>query len=93
MTREMIIRERIRFFLLGVLVIVGAIFLMGATTDKPIIENGRYQISAWGDDEAHGSFIVDTVSGETRIVYMYKELEDGKSMIKSNLNKPFSLIK
>jgi len=41
MTREMIIKERIRFFLLGVLVIVGAIFLMGATTEKPIIESGR----------------------------------------------------
>jgi hypothetical protein len=76
-----------------VFVIVGAIFLMGATTEKSIIENGRYQISAWGDGGAHGSFIVDTVSGETRIVYMYKELGNGKSMVKSNLNKPYSLIK
>ena len=93
MTRETIIKERIRFFLLGVLVIVGAIFLMGATSEKPIIENGRYQISSWGDDEAQGSFIVDTVSGETKIAYMYKELEDGKTMIKSNLNKSFSQMK
>ena len=84
------IKERVRFLLMGILMVAGAIFLMGATTEKPIIENGRYQLSAWGDGQAHGAFVIDSVSGETRIVYMYKELEDGKSMVKNNLNKPFS---
>jgi hypothetical protein len=88
-----LLKERVKFFCLGMLMVLGVVFLMGSTNDKVVIDNGRYQVSAWGDGKAHGAFIVDTVSGETKIVYRYKELGDKKSLERSDLNKPFSKIK
>lgn len=94
MTKDKLLKERVKYFLLGVLVIIGAVFLMGANNkDSVVIDNGRFQISAWGDGKAHGAFIVDTISGETKIVYRYKELGDKKSLERSYLNEPFINIK
>jgi hypothetical protein len=93
MTENRIFRERIKYFLLGMLVMIGMIFLMGAKNDTVVIDNGRYQISAWGDGKAHGAFIVDTISGETKIVYRYKELGNSKSKERNYLNEPFSSIR
>ena len=91
MTKEQIIKERIKYFLLGLLTVIAAIFLMGTTHHNDVvIDNGRFQISAWGDSKTHGAFIVDSVSGKTKIVYQKKELGDGKSVKISNLNMPFS---
>lgn len=93
MDQDRIIKERIRFFLLGVLIVIGAIFLMGAADTQLSIDNSRYQISAWGDSKAHGAFIVDSVTGKTKIVYHYEERGDGKAVVeKDNLNKPFNKI-
>ncbi len=92
MIQDRTIKERIRFFQLGALIVVGAIFLMGAADNQLSIDNARYQISAWGDSKAHGAFIVDSVTGKTKMVYHYEELGDGKTLEKSNLNKPFNKI-
>ncbi len=93
MVHNRIFRERIKFFLMGMLVVLGMIFLMGATNDTVVIDDGRYQISAWGDGEAHGAFIVDTISGETKIAYRYKE-KDGRGYLeRDNLRKSFSKMK
>ena len=90
-----VIKERLKFFCLGILVVLGAVFLMGTTNhrDQVIIDNGRYQVAAWGDGKAHGAFITDTISGETKIVYRYKEMGNSKSLERSELNKAFSKIK
>ncbi len=88
-----LLKERVKFFCLGILVVLGAVFLMGTTNDQVLIDNGRYQVAAWGDGTAHGAFIVDTVSGETKIAYRYKEMGNKKSLERSELNKPFSKIK
>ena len=90
-----LIKERVKFFCLGILVVLGAVFLMGTTNhrDQVIIDNGRYQVAAWGDGKAHGAFITDTISGETKIVYRYKEMGNSKSLERSELNKVFSKIK
>jgi hypothetical protein len=94
MTENRIFRERIKYFLLGMLVVIGMIFLTGAKkNDTVVIDNGRYQISAWGDGRAHGAFVVDTISGETKIVYRYKELGNSKSKERNYLNEPFSSIR
>lgn len=93
MTENRIVKERIRFFLLGMLVVVGMLFLIGASNDKVVIDNGRYQISSWGDSRAHGAFVVDTISGETKIVYRYKELGDSTFKERNSLNEPFSKIR
>lgn len=90
-----LLKERIKFFCLGILVMLGVVFLMGTSNqhEKVVIDNGRYQVAAWGDGKAHGAFVTDTISGETRIVYRYKEMGNGKSFERSNLNQPFSKIK
>ena len=92
MNQDRIIKERIKFFLLGVLIVVGAIFLMGAADTQFNVDNSRYQISAWGDSKAHGAFIVDSVTSKTKMVYHYEERGDGKALEKDNLNKPFNKI-
>lgn len=93
MTENRVVKERIRFFLLGMLVVIGMLFLVGASNDKVVIDNGRYQISAWGDSRAHGAFVVDTISGETKIVYRYKELDDSTFKERNSLSEPFSKIR
>lgn len=88
-------KERLKFFCLGILVVLGLVFLMGTTNhnDKVVIDSGRYQVAAWGDGKAHGAFITDTISGETKIVYRYKEKGNDKALERSNLNMPFSKIR
>jgi hypothetical protein len=93
MVRRHWVNEKIRYFLLGALVVIGIILLTGAAPDKqPVLENGRFQISSWGDETRFGAFVVDTVTGKTKIVYHYKELANGKFLEKDNLNKPFSTM-
>jgi hypothetical protein len=82
-------KGRVYFFFLGVLMVLAVFLLMGA--DAPAPSYGRYQISAWGDSTAHGAFIVDTTSGETKIVYRYKE-ENGGQKVRDHLNKSFHSI-
>jgi hypothetical protein len=48
----------------------------------------RYQVSAWsGSGIGYGAFVVDTTTGETKMVYM--NVGDEK---RNHLGKPFSAI-
>lgn len=59
--------EKAKFFLLGMLVVIGFLILTGAVGNAP----GRYQLEAWGAGGiGFGAFVTDTVSGETKIVYL-----------------------
>jgi len=90
-----IFKERIKFFIIGALAVAGAIFLMGAnSSDTIVLDNGRYQISAWGNSRAYGAFVLDTVTGETKVAYKYFDGEDSApAKEKNNLNVPFNSIK
>ncbi len=97
MKKRRLYTERFKFFLLGVLSIIGICLLMGADYGAP--GYGRYQISAWGASFGDfsggcGAFVVDTVTGETKTVYRFVYgSSDGTSVLKTNLGKPFSAIK
>ncbi len=93
MVKDKILRERAKYLLMGMLIIIGMLFLTGATNDTVVIDNGRYQVAAWGDGTAHGAFIVDTISGETKIVYRFKERNGKKYLERDQLNKSFGKIK
>ncbi|MCK5227250.1 MAG: hypothetical protein KAJ60_06010 [Desulfobulbaceae bacterium] len=91
--------ERAKFFLLGVCALIGILFLTGAAENSvPTLNFGRYQIATWGSDlgkgGAFGVFVLDTVSGETKMVYtkLYGSPGKGKT-VKNDLNKPFISIK
>jgi len=74
---------------------------MGAAADynNNTLNFGRYQISAWAsqlnqDGGAIGAFVMDTVSGETRTVYMRTYGNPGKSkVVRNDLKKPFNAIR
>jgi len=87
-------RERVKFFVLGLLVAVGFISLLGAKfqDETVLLDALRYRISAWGDGKAHGAFIVDSFTGQTKVVYAHKEVEDDKLVEKDYLNTPFHKI-
>ncbi|MCK5323030.1 MAG: hypothetical protein KAJ45_02745 [Desulfobulbaceae bacterium] len=100
MDKKKIRAERIKYFILGILVVSGLFLLTGASLENatPTLNFGRYQISSWGTSlgekgGAMGVFIVDTVSGETKTVYtrIYGSPGKGK-VIKNNLKKPFSAM-
>ena len=93
-------RERILFFSLGCVSLLIVSLLMGAASDyqNSTLNFGRYQISSWAtqlSDEsgAVGAFVMDTVSGETRTVYIRTYGDTGKStVIRNDLKKPFNSI-
>jgi hypothetical protein len=91
-------RERLRFFLLGMLVVIGFLMLPGGVANTPPLNSGRYQLSAWSgalgpQGGGVGAFVIDTVSGEVRTAYsrIYGAPGEG-DLIKNNLNKPFSAM-
>jgi hypothetical protein len=88
-----LLTEKVKYFLTGAAVGAGMFFLLGAANNDVVIDNGRYQLAAWGDAKAHGAFIIDTVSGETKIAYRYKDLGNSRGAERNNLNKPFSKIR
>lgn len=90
MIKKAFIDQRLRFFALGAFMVLTAVFLMGM--DAPAPNYGRYQISAWGDAAAHGAFIVDTATGETKIAYRYKEADGQRVKERNNLGKNFNSI-
>ena len=93
--KNKIFKERLKFFLFGMLVVTGILFLTGAD-NHTALNNGRYQISAWGgalgeNSGAMGAFVVDTVSGEAKNVYIRTYgIKDKGRLVKNNLNKHFS---
>ena len=90
-----IFKEKLKFFLFGIFVVLGILFLTGAD-NHTTLNNGRYQISAWGgalgeNSGAMGAFVVDTVSGEAKNVYTRTYgISDKGRVVKNNLNKHFS---
>ncbi len=96
MNTKIIWRERLRFFLLGMLVLTGFLMLTGGVDNTPPINAGRYQLSAWSgalgsQGGGVGAFVIDTVSGEVRTAYsrIYGAPGEGE-LIKNNLNRPFA---
>jgi hypothetical protein len=77
---------KIRYFLLGIIVTVGLIFILGAYQGYV----GRYQVSAWGDNGiGYGAFITDTTTGETKIVYLNTGTGSAPT---DRLSRPFEKI-
>lgn len=91
--------ERTKFFLLGIAVVTGILFLAGADSLNPPPPNyGRFQISSWATSFGNnsggvGAFVIDTITGETKTVYsrIYGAPEEGK-ILKNDLKKPFVTI-
>ncbi len=92
-------KQQLKYFLLGVGSIL-TIVLLSASTDysNSSLNSGRYQLSSWatqlGDNSGVvGAFVMDTVSGETKTVYIRTYGEERKSkLIKNNLKKAFSVM-
>jgi hypothetical protein len=85
--------ERAQFFFLGILAAVALLLLTGAVHEPPPPNFGRYQIAAWGDAGAHGAFVTDTTTGETRIVYRYKQINADEAKVRNYLQMPFHRIR
>jgi hypothetical protein len=96
-------KEKVLYFSLGVLSLAVVGFLLGATVEYQNSNNatlnfGRYAISSWAtqlDSKSGvvGAFVLDTVSGETRTVYLRTYGDVPKSeMVKNDLKKPFNAI-
>lgn len=76
--------EKLKYFLLGLLVAVSLAILTGAYGNS----SGRYQVSAWsGGGIGYGAFVVDTTTGETKIVYLNSGMEK-----QNHLGMPFSAL-
>ena len=102
-TRNTLIRDRVLYFFFGVLSLAIVSFLMGASADNQPNNNttlnfGRYALSSWATQLDHksgvvGAFVLDTVSGETRTVYIRTYGDVPKSeTVKNDLKKPFNAI-
>lgn len=85
-------------FSLGVLAVL-LVFLLTAAVDISAPNYGRYQISSWSsplssDGGAFGAFVVDTATGETKLVYSrtFGKIDDGK-VRNDYLKMPFGAIK
>ena len=89
-------RERIKFFLLGVLTIVGVLSLMGAKLldqeEILLLNVDRYRLAAWGDEKAHGAFVMDSITGQTKIVYRVKDIGEDLLLERNHLNLRFTEI-
>jgi hypothetical protein len=100
-TKNSVWRERLLFFSLGAFCLLVVSLLMGAASDyqNATLNFGRYQMSAWAtrlnqESGAIGAFVMDTVSGETRTVYMRTYGKPGKSkVVRNDLKKPFNSIR
>lgn len=94
-------RERLLYFSLGILSLALVLFILGASSEyqnNTTLNFGRYTISSWAtqiDQKSGvvGAFVLDTVSGETRTVYLrtYGAVPETK-VEKNDLKKPFNSI-
>lgn len=89
--------SRLLWILVGALSFLGLFLLLGAT-DISAPNYGRYQISSWstpvGNDKAAvGAFVLDTATGETKMVFSRMIEENGSGRImKNDVNKTFHSI-
>lgn len=97
------LRDRFLYFCLGIISLALVSFLMGASADyqpnnSTTLNFGRYALSSWatqidGKSGVVGAFVLDTVSGETRTVYIRTYGDVPKSeTVKNDLKKPFNAI-
>lgn len=95
-------RDKLLYFFAGVLSVGVVGVLLGAASDfqNNTLNYGRYQLSSWAtqlDDQSGivGAFVMDSVSGETRTVYMRTWGDTPRSLnaSKNDLKKPFNSIK
>ena len=99
-TKNITLKERFTFLILGAGGIILVMLLTGATDyTNSSLNFGRYQISSWAtrigeDSGVVGAFVMDTVSGETKTVYIrtYGKPSRGK-VVKNNLEESFSAYK
>ena len=90
---------QLRYFLLGVGSVCAILFLTGSVEySHSTLNFGRYQLSSWATQVNNnsgviGAFVMDTVSGETKTVYIRTYGQPGKSsVIKNDLKKAFSAV-
>ena len=67
-----------------------AVLGSGDNRTIPLSNTGRYQIAAWDADGGYGAFVVDTVTGTTKIAYSSAKGPGGKTV--NNLGKSFVQI-
>ncbi len=62
---------KVKFLLLGFMVGFGLFLLLGAKSqdDVVLLAADRYRVSAWGDPHSHGAFIIDSLTGSTKLAY------------------------
>lgn len=96
-----LVMERLKYFSLGGICLGLVLLLLGAASDyqNSTLNYGRYQISSWAtqldsNSGVVGAFVMDTVSGETRTVYMRAYGKVPESEVKKNdLKRPFNAIR
>jgi hypothetical protein len=75
-----------KWVLIALLMSMLLVFIMGAAGQS----SGRYQLEAWGGSGiGFGAFVIDTATGETKIVYLNTGMDTEQ---RAHLGKPFSEI-
>lgn len=75
-----------KWVLIAFLVSLLLVFIVGAAGQS----SGRYQLEAWGGSGiGFGAFVIDTATGETRIVYLNTGMDTEQ---RTHLGKAFSEI-
>ncbi len=62
-----------KFLLVGILLGVSLFLLLGAKSqdDVVLLASDRYRVSSWGDVHSHGAFVIDSLTGKTKLVYQH----------------------
>lgn len=75
-----------KWALIALLVSMLVVFIIGAAGPS----SGRYQLEAWGGSGiGFGAFVIDTATGETKIVYLNTGMDTSQ---RAHLGKAFSEI-
>ncbi len=86
--------DKVRFFFMGVICALLFVMLIAAI-DTSAPNYGRFQISAWAGrftdlSGGFGVFVVDTTSGETRLIYSRVYGKGKGRVVIDNLGRPFA---
>ena len=66
-------KTHVKFLLVGILLGVSLFLLLGAKSqdDVVLLASDRYRVSSWGDLHSHGAFVIDSLTGKTKLVYRH----------------------